>query len=41
MKQVEHVIAAGTLNMVYSSVRLVKQFGVFFFALYLAQAGKI
>lgn len=40
MKQVEHVIAAGTLNVVYTNVRLVKQFGGFF-ALCLAQAGKI
>lgn len=32
MKQTEHVIAAGTLNIVYSNVRLVKQFGYYFFS---------
>lgn len=47
MKQIEHVIAAGTLNVFYSNVRLVKQFGLlgFFvvvvFTLCLAQGGKI
>lgn len=29
MKQVGHAIAAGALNILYSSVRLVKQFGFF------------
>lgn len=40
MKQVERVIAAGTLNVAYSNARLVKHFGVGFFCTVLSTSWK-